>query len=487
MTAYVALLRAVNVGGTGKLPMAELVRLCETIGFTSVRTYIASGNVVFGAEATEARVKAVLEKALLAYAGKPVGVLVRDAAETLAPIRDAHAVLATFDDLRSSGDHDSGLDEIRAGQVAVADDATRNLHSDDPRIKRARKLLIASRKSVKQWSIRNGFAALSVGVNESYANGARDLERALKKPSDDRLHEWRKSVKTLWYQMRLLQRAAPSAIEPIVENLDAVAQALGDDHDLAVLIEHLKADPDRFGGKKRVKQAVRLARSQQDDLRLRAFRLGATVYAESPRAFTRRIDRYWRNTAVHGPELATGGIAELTLDEQRLTTPSAEGPTDKLVERERKFLVAEVPELPSHGTTLRQGYLAIDRSVSVRVRDAASEGCTLTIKAGRGAVRTELEWSITEDQFTAAWEQTPDRRVHKTRYRLPIDTGVVELDVFHEELAGLVLAEVEFGCDESMAAFEPPSWFGAEVTEDAAYTNASLAVNGAPLTDAIAD
>jgi len=47
VTTYVALLRAVNVGGTGKLPMAALKAMCETIGCTNVRTYIASGNVVF--------------------------------------------------------------------------------------------------------------------------------------------------------------------------------------------------------------------------------------------------------------------------------------------------------------------------------------------------------------------------------------------------------------------------------------------------------
>ena len=81
MTAYVALLRAVNVGGTGKLPMAELVRMCEAIGFTGVRTYIASGNAVFASKAREPRVKALLGQALHAHAKKPVGVLVRTAAE----------------------------------------------------------------------------------------------------------------------------------------------------------------------------------------------------------------------------------------------------------------------------------------------------------------------------------------------------------------------------------------------------------------------
>jgi uncharacterized protein (DUF1697 family) len=81
MAAWVALLRAVNVGGTGKLAMSELKAMCEDIGFTSVKTYIASGNVVFESRKSETAIKSALEKRLASYAGKPVGVLVRNAAE----------------------------------------------------------------------------------------------------------------------------------------------------------------------------------------------------------------------------------------------------------------------------------------------------------------------------------------------------------------------------------------------------------------------
>jgi uncharacterized protein (DUF1697 family) len=81
MASFVALLRAVNVGGTGKLPMSDLKDICEELGFGAVRTYIASGNVVFTSRKSEAAVKAALEKRLEAYAGKPLGVLVRTAAE----------------------------------------------------------------------------------------------------------------------------------------------------------------------------------------------------------------------------------------------------------------------------------------------------------------------------------------------------------------------------------------------------------------------
>ncbi len=81
MRSYVALLRAVNVGGTGHLPMTELTSMCEAAGFAGVRTFIASGNVVFRCADDEKTVKAALEARLAAYAGKPVGVVVRTATE----------------------------------------------------------------------------------------------------------------------------------------------------------------------------------------------------------------------------------------------------------------------------------------------------------------------------------------------------------------------------------------------------------------------
>lgn len=77
MIRYVALLRAVNVGGTGKLVMDELKALCAGCGFADPRTYIASGNVVFADGRPEAEVKTALEAALHAHTGARIGVLVR--------------------------------------------------------------------------------------------------------------------------------------------------------------------------------------------------------------------------------------------------------------------------------------------------------------------------------------------------------------------------------------------------------------------------
>ena len=93
-------------------------------------------------------------------------------------------------------------------------------------------------------------------------------------------------------------------------------------------------------------------------------------------------------------------------------------------------------------------------------------------------MRLEQEWAISRSRFDDFWVQTTGRRVSKTRSNVPLDGHTIEVDVFHDDLAGLVVAEVEFDDDEAMAAFTPPEWFGPEVSDDVRYTNASLAVHG---------
>jgi uncharacterized protein (DUF1697 family) len=126
MGAFVALLRAVNVGGTGKLPMSDLKTLCEELGFGAVRTFIASGNVVFTSRKSEAAIKASLEKQLAVYAGKPVGVLVRSAAEMAQVLSDnpfpkaaPNRVMALFLDHAPPTDTLAGLRGRRDEQIQL--------------------------------------------------------------------------------------------------------------------------------------------------------------------------------------------------------------------------------------------------------------------------------------------------------------------------------------------------------------------------------
>jgi len=126
MTGYVALLRAVNVGGTGRLPMTLLTQMCEGAGFSQVRTYIASGNVVFRSARTEDQVRAILEDRLRAYAGKSVRVFVRTAAEiagTLArnPFTDSpgNRVMALFVDGPLPSDPLAGVTGAKNEQIRL--------------------------------------------------------------------------------------------------------------------------------------------------------------------------------------------------------------------------------------------------------------------------------------------------------------------------------------------------------------------------------
>ena len=81
MTAYVALIRAVNVSGTGKLPKEDLKAIGEACGFDQCRTYINSGNLLFASDIGEAEAKALMERRVAEFLGKPAPVYIRSAAE----------------------------------------------------------------------------------------------------------------------------------------------------------------------------------------------------------------------------------------------------------------------------------------------------------------------------------------------------------------------------------------------------------------------
>jgi adenylate cyclase len=155
------------------------------------------------------------------------------------------------------------------------------------------------------------------------------------------------------------------------------------------------------------------------------------------------------------------------------------------VEIERKFLVERLPaELDRRtGRRIEQGYLAIGSDGSeARIRRLGGEACSLTVKQGVGMVRSEAEVTLDGGQFAVLWPATEGRRLEKTRYALAAPGGlVIELDVYAGALAGLLVAEVEFASAEQAGAFTPPAWFGREVTDDAAYKNRRLAVDGRPL------
>ncbi|SNS58229.1 adenylate cyclase [Noviherbaspirillum humi] len=144
------------------------------------------------------------------------------------------------------------------------------------------------------------------------------------------------------------------------------------------------------------------------------------------------------------------------------------------VEIERKFLVANDGWRPAGtGAMLRQGYLSSQPERVVRVRIEDGQG-TLTIKGlNRGATRSEWEYPIPPADAAAMLDALCERPlIEKTRYRIRHEGMVWEVDEFHGENAGLIVAEIELEREDQ--PFARPPWLGEEVTHDPRYYNASL-------------
>ncbi|MDW7692731.1 CYTH domain-containing protein [Flammeovirgaceae bacterium SG7u.111] len=154
-------------------------------------------------------------------------------------------------------------------------------------------------------------------------------------------------------------------------------------------------------------------------------------------------------------------------------------------EIERKFVIETIPsELKAEkGIEIRQSYIAIEpMGKEVRLRQSG-EKYFLTVKSSGALVRSEYEISLSQVQYESLLPSACSGVICKTRYWALGNGKEISVDIFHEQLAGLVIAEVEFSSIEDSVEFEPPSWFGREVTDDPSYKNKYLAQDGIPTLD----
>jgi adenylate cyclase len=152
------------------------------------------------------------------------------------------------------------------------------------------------------------------------------------------------------------------------------------------------------------------------------------------------------------------------------------------MEIERKFLVTDgwSPPTDVEGKPIRQGYLTDNGSgTEVRVR-AHGDRRLMTVKRSRAAtgaaVRDEIEFPIPDDVFDDLWQLTEGQRVIKTRYAIPIGPDTATVDVYTDRDDAPPVVEVEFDSEDAAAAFQPPAWFGPDVTGDGRYSNRRLAI-----------
>lgn len=148
------------------------------------------------------------------------------------------------------------------------------------------------------------------------------------------------------------------------------------------------------------------------------------------------------------------------------------------MEIERKFLVPELPpELEQkldqyENHEIAQGYISTAPVIRIRRSD---DRYILTVKSKGFLARQEFELDITEPEFQELSKKVSGNILSKTRYLIPTEEGyTIELDIFHESFQGLCYAEIEFPNEESAKKYNPPAYFGSEVTFEPAYQNSAL-------------
>jgi CHAD domain-containing protein len=207
----------------------------------------------------------------------------RDVGRSLSGARDAEVMLATLDDLEERDP--SALPPEAAGLRRALEARRREIAAGGDGGDEALAALREARARVAAWTPHgDGFELIAAGLERTYRAGRRGWLDARADPTDENLHAWRKQAKYLWHQVELLEDLWPPLMEPLGHEAHALADRLGDDHDVAVLLGFAArqgASLDRAAGARRA------------DLQADAMALGARLYAERPRAYRRRMHGLW--------------------------------------------------------------------------------------------------------------------------------------------------------------------------------------------------
>ena len=222
----------------------------------------------------------------------------RDAARRLSGARDAQALAETVAQL-----------EVRFGDAPppggwkpIAQALTRSDGADPAQLDRLRERaaaeIEAGRRELEALSLPgDGFEVIGPGLRRAYSRGRRRLAEAADEPTDQRLHEWRKRSKDLWYHLRLLRPAWRPVLEPLADQAHELTDRLGDDHDLVLMRERLDAPGIALTTEQR-EYLDGLVGRRRRELQAEAFALGERLYAEKPKHFARRIGAYWEAPRV---------------------------------------------------------------------------------------------------------------------------------------------------------------------------------------------
>jgi CHAD domain-containing protein len=232
----------------------------------------------------------------------------RDLGKRLSAPRDASVLTQTLDVLT-----DRFADELPADQMSALHDRFEENHKRAvTKLRRNRAGVDAVRAELEEARVRSaswkydsdGFDALRPGLQRIYRRGRRSMRAVADEPSDEHLHEWRKRAKDLWHALQILRPAAPKRMKARAKRAHRLSDLLGDDHDLAVLREHL-VDADVSLEQETRTAVLSVIDRRRASLQRDALRLGARIYRRRPKRFARSIERDWeKRTTRHAEPIA---------------------------------------------------------------------------------------------------------------------------------------------------------------------------------------
>jgi len=211
------------------------------------------------------------------------------AAKRLAAPRDARVMLKAFEKL--AGREAENFAGIAAALKKHARRETRQFRRDDAAAA-AKHLLRKINRRLEGLSIRAaGWTAIEPGLRQSYRRGREALKLARRQPLPGNFHAWRKHVKNLGYQLRLLCPKWPAATRAMTDKLEQLGEVLGDDHDLDLLKQFAaKLGAGQAGDAAALR---RLIEQLQKKLRATALKIGRRLYADVPAVVSLRMGRQW--------------------------------------------------------------------------------------------------------------------------------------------------------------------------------------------------
>jgi CHAD domain-containing protein len=218
----------------------------------------------------------------------------RDTARELAGVRDADVMLATLADLEERyGELPGAASRLRPALVAHR--FRMSAGSLKPASQAAAETLAEARERVADWPLdTDGFEAFEDGLGRSYRQGRRAFRAAEKLGSAEHMHEWRKRVKDLWYHLLLLQDTWKPVMSALADEAHELSDRLGDDHDLAVLLDWAHRHASALDGSDPVLRGFDvILQSRRRELQEEAFAYGARLYADKPSVFVGRLEGWW--------------------------------------------------------------------------------------------------------------------------------------------------------------------------------------------------